>query len=167
MQINRAIRQLDRAGVAAAHISDHVLNTRNNRTTTVKRTEFLVRIRSAVQARDVIAGGSDLVIIARTVCVRELGLKEAIARMLLAADAGADVLYVEDISTKDELQAIVSSLSPKPVLLNAISRCQGAPLTCDEAEHLGAKIMGEQFSSLFTKRVLNYCLCKYFLSCQR
>jgi 2-methylisocitrate lyase-like PEP mutase family enzyme len=42
-------------------------------------------------------------------------LREAIRRLLAYGEAGADVLYAPGLRTRDDIQAIVSAVSPKPV----------------------------------------------------
>lgn len=49
-----------------------------------------------------------------------LGMEEAITRLKLAADAGADVCFIEGVKSKELLESTVAALAPKPVngLLN-------------------------------------------------
>jgi 2-methylisocitrate lyase-like PEP mutase family enzyme len=42
-------------------------------------------------------------------------MEEAIIRLKLAADAGADVCFIEGVKNKELLEATVAALSPKPV----------------------------------------------------
>jgi 2-methylisocitrate lyase-like PEP mutase family enzyme len=101
----------------------------------VSREEFITRIRAAVIARDQIPGGSDFVgiateslltilmfsfikvIIGRTDSAQVLGMEEAVLRLKLASDAGADVLFIEGVKSSDLLKSTVKALAPKPVLL--------------------------------------------------
>lgn len=55
------------------------------------------------------------VIIGRTDSAQVLGMEEAVTRLRLAADAGADVCFIEGVRTQADLEATVSALSPKPV----------------------------------------------------
>jgi 2-methylisocitrate lyase-like PEP mutase family enzyme len=55
------------------------------------------------------------VIIARTDSAQVLGMDEAILRLKLAADAGADVCFIEGVRTQALLEKTVAALSPKPV----------------------------------------------------
>ena len=74
-----------------------------------------MRIRAAIAARDAIPGGSDLVIIARTDSAQVLGMDEAVRRLKLAADAGADAAFIEGVKTKELLEKTVKALAPTPV----------------------------------------------------
>ena len=133
--VARTVRQYARAGVAALHIEDQVQTKRCGHLMgkqVVSREEFLTRIRAAVLARDSIPGGSDFVrhasmqevnyltghlkvIIARTDSAQVLGMDEAVQRLRLAADAGADVCFIEGVKTKELLESTVAALAPKPV----------------------------------------------------
>ncbi|KAJ7208276.1 Pyruvate/Phosphoenolpyruvate kinase-like domain-containing protein [Mycena pura] len=58
-------------------------------------------------------------------------MDEAILRLKLAADAGADVCFIEGVKTKELLE----------VLVNVISGGLTPPFTYKEAEAMGAKII--------------------------
>lgn len=123
--VARTVTQYARAGVAGMHIEDQVQTKRCGHLLgkqVVSREEFVTRIRAAVIARDAIPGGSDFVIIGRTDSAQVLGMDEAICRLKLAADAGADVCFIEGVKTKELLESTVTALAPKPVsiLLTAV-----------------------------------------------
>ncbi|KAJ6631543.1 oxaloacetate acetylhydrolase [Mycena sp. CBHHK59/15] len=142
--IARTVTQYARAGVAGLHIEDQVQTKRCGHLLgkqVVSREEFVTRIRAAVLARDSIPGGSDFVIIGRTDSAQVLGMDEAITRLKLAADAGADVCFIEGVKTKQLLEHTVAALAPKPVLVNVISGGLTPSFTSKEAEATGAKII--------------------------
>ena len=68
-------------------------------------------------------------------------MDEAIARLKLAADAGADVCFIEGVKTAELLKSTVAALAPKPVLVNVISGGLTPSFTCKEAGQFGAKII--------------------------
>lgn len=118
--VARTVQQYARAGVAGLHIEDQVQTKRCGHLLgkqVVSREEFITRIRAAVLARDAIPG-SDLVIIGRTDSAQVLGMEEAIYRLKLAANAGADVCFIEGVKTKELLESTVAALAPKPVRIN-------------------------------------------------
>ncbi|KAI0317182.1 Pyruvate/Phosphoenolpyruvate kinase-like domain-containing protein [Amylostereum chailletii] len=142
--VARTVLQYARAGVAACHIEDQVQTKRCGHLLgkqVVSREEFVTRIRAAVIARDSIPGGSDFVIIGRTDSAQVLGMDEAIIRLRLAADAGADVCFIEGVRTKELLESTVAALAPKPVLVNVISGGLTPSFTTKQAEEMGAKII--------------------------
>ena len=55
------------------------------------------------------------VIIGRTDSAQVLGMEEAVIRLKLAADAGADVCFIEGVKTEELLRSTVAALSPMPV----------------------------------------------------
>lgn len=83
------------------------------------------------------------VIIARTDCEQVLGMEQAIYRLMLAKEAGADVCFIEGVKSTEALERCVRALAPTPVLVNVISGGVTPPLTTDEAHKAGAKIISE------------------------
>lgn len=70
-------------------------------------------------------------------------MDEAVTRLKLAADAGADVCFIEGVKSAELLSSTVKALAPKPVLVNVISGGLTPSFTCKEAEDMGAKIISE------------------------
>jgi len=89
----RTVRECIRAGIAGAHIEDQLYPKRAHYhkyvAHAVPRREFADKIRFACRQRD--RSDPDFVVIARTDTCRFEGLKEAVARINMAADAGADL----------------------------------------------------------------------------
>jgi methylisocitrate lyase len=89
----RTVRECIRAGIAGTHIEDQLYPKRAHYhkyvAHAVPRKAFVDKIRFACRQRD--RSDPDFVIIARTDTCRFEGLKEAVARVNLAADAGADM----------------------------------------------------------------------------
>ncbi|THG97542.1 hypothetical protein EW026_g4477 [Hermanssonia centrifuga] len=142
--VARTVTKYARVGLAACHIEDQVQTKRCGHLMgkqVVSREEFITRIRAAVIARDSIPGGSDFVIIGRTDSAQVLGMDEALTRLKLAADAGADVCFIEGVKTAELLKSTVAALAPKPVLVNVISGGLTPSFTCQQAEEYGAKII--------------------------
>ncbi|KAG2104026.1 phosphoenolpyruvate pyruvate domain-containing protein [Suillus discolor] len=142
--VARTVYQYIRAGVAGMHIEDQVQTKRCGHLIgkqVVSREEFVTRIRAAVIARDSFPGNSNFVIIGRTDSAQVLGMEEAVYRLQLAADAGADVCFIEGVKTADLLASTVEALKPKPVLVNVISGGLTPSFTTKEAEALGAKVI--------------------------
>ena len=89
----RTVRECIRAGIAGTHIEDQLYPKRAHYhkyvAHAVPRKEFAAKIAYACRQRD--KSDPDFVVIARTDICRAEGLKEALARINLAADAGADL----------------------------------------------------------------------------
>ena len=77
----------------------------------------VARIRAARAAID--KAGGDVVFTGRAECflVGRPDLAEAIARLKAYADAGADCLYAPGIRTREQIDAVVKAVAPKPVNL--------------------------------------------------
>lgn len=84
-------------------------------------------------------------LIGRTDSAQILGMDEALYRLKLAADAGADVCFIEGVKTSELLRKTVATLAPKPVLVNVISGGLTPTFTYKEAEEMGAKIISKSF----------------------
>ena len=89
----RTIRECIRAGIAGVHIEDQLFPKRAHYHTYVAHNipfnEFRDKIRMACEQRD--KTDKDFVIIARSDACREQGYKEAVKRMLMSRDQGADM----------------------------------------------------------------------------
>src|SRR5262245_23458483 len=89
----RTVREFIRAGIAGTHIEDQLYPKRAHYhkyvAHAVPRRAFVDKISLACRERD--RSDPDFVVIARTDTCRFEGLKEAIARVNMAADAGADM----------------------------------------------------------------------------
>ena len=89
----RTVRECIRAGIAGAHIEDQLYPKRAHYhkyvAHAVPRKEFAAKIAFACRQRE--RSDRDFVIIARTDTCRFEGLKEAVARINMGADAGADL----------------------------------------------------------------------------
>ena len=89
------------------------------------------RIQAARAAID--ASGSGVLLTARAECFlvqHPHPLRESIRRLQAYAEAGADVLYAPGPRTRDDIQAIVKAVSPKPanILMSANTGLQVADL---------------------------------------
>jgi 2-methylisocitrate lyase-like PEP mutase family enzyme len=116
LQVRRTVQQYEAAGVAALHIEDQVAPKRCGHLSgkqVVPVDEFVGRIRAAVDART----DPDLVIIARTDAIAVTGFEDAVARAEAAAQAGADVLFVEAPTSEAEIETLPSRLQ-RPLLFN-------------------------------------------------
>jgi methylisocitrate lyase len=137
----RTVRECIRAGIAGAHIEDQLYPKRAHYhkyvAHAVPRKEFVDKIRFACKQRD--GSDPDFVIIARTDTCRFEGLKEAIARVNLAAEVGADMGLI--FPRNDEEMRKAPKLAGIP-LVYVISRGNrdGRPLpTAQQLANMGYK----------------------------
>ncbi|ETZ21998.1 oxaloacetate decarboxylase [Pedobacter sp. V48] len=64
-------------------------------------------------------------------------LKDTIKRLVAYADAGADVLFAPGLKTKEEIEAVVKAVAPKPV--NVIMGLTGGNFSLNMLEDMGVK----------------------------
>lgn len=118
VNVNFAVRTLERAGADAIQLEDQVSPKKCghfNGKAVVDTSEMLGKIRAAVDART----DPNLLIIARTDACAIHGFQAAIDRAHAFAEAGADVLFVEAVETIAEIEAL-PSLLPRPLLMNIV-----------------------------------------------
>ncbi len=113
--VERAGRELRRAGAAAIQIEDQVLEKRcghrpNKRL--VPRGEMRARVEALREG-----AGDDVAIVARTDALAVRGMDEAIERALDFARVGADVVFLEAAAGLDQYRAVADATS-LPVLAN-------------------------------------------------
>ena len=130
--IERAVRELERAGAAGVQIEDQAGAKRCGHRPgkeVVEPDEMVDRIRAAVSARR----DDDFVIVART------DAPDAAERAVAYADAGADVIFPEAQSTLDDYRRVVKAVSVS-VLANLTEFGLTPLLTLDELREAGVAI---------------------------
>ena len=138
MNILRTVEGFARAGCAAVMIEDQVAPKRCGHTegkSTVSRAEAAERIHAAVEAR----AGHDILILARTDARREHGLDEALARIEIFSKLGADILFVEEPYSIEEMTAICRSVDGYH-MANMLEGGQTPILPPEELSEIGFKI---------------------------
>ena len=114
--IERAVRELERVGVAGVQIEDQAGAKRCGHRpgkAVVETAEMVDRVRSAVGARR----DDSFVVVARTDAFAVEGLEPAVARASAYADAGADVIFAEALPSLPDFARFTGELS-RPVLAN-------------------------------------------------
>lgn len=130
------------AGVAALHLEDQVVNKRCGHLANkelVSEDVYLSRIRAAVTARHQNPG--DIVIIARTDALASLGFETAVTRLKKAIEVGADVAFLEGLTSKEDAIGLCKELAPTPVLLNMAHGGVTPTFSVGEAKEMGFKIV--------------------------
>jgi 2-methylisocitrate lyase-like PEP mutase family enzyme len=116
LNVQRAVRAYERAGVAGLHIEDQVSPKRCGHfggKRLIPPAEMAAKVQAAVDARR----DPDLVIIARTDALAVEGLEAALDRAALYAEAGADMTFVEAPRTLADIERIGRTLAV-PQLFN-------------------------------------------------
>ncbi|MCE1194848.1 MAG: isocitrate lyase/PEP mutase family protein [Acidovorax sp.] len=112
------VRTLERAGADCIQLEDQVSPKRCghfNGKDVVDAREMVGKIRAACDARR----DSDLLILARTDAAAVHGFDAAVERAGQYAEAGADILFVEAVTTAEQVRAL-PALLPQPQLINLV-----------------------------------------------
>jgi 2-methylisocitrate lyase-like PEP mutase family enzyme len=94
------------------------------------------RMKAARRAIDASGGDTLLIGRAENFVVGNTDLNDAIARLKAYSDAGADCLYAPGIKTREQIEAVVKAVAPKPVnlLIGGVS-----DFTLNEVAALGVR----------------------------
>ena len=142
LQVGRTVAQYMAAGVAALHLEDQVVNKRCGHLSNkelVPEEVFLSRIRAAVNARQQTPG--DILIIARTDALASLSYDAAINRLKKAIKTGADVAFLEGLTSREDAVRACKDLAPTPVLLNMAHGGVTPTFQVGEAREMGFRIV--------------------------
>ncbi|MFI0546345.1 MAG: oxaloacetate decarboxylase [Brachymonas sp.] len=116
--VYHAVRTLERAGADCIQLEDQVAPKRCghfNGKDVISTEEAVNKIKAAVDARR----DSDLLIMARTDAAAVHGFEAAVERAQKFAEAGADILFVEAVTTEAEIRALPQRLAT-PQLMNMV-----------------------------------------------
>jgi 2-methylisocitrate lyase-like PEP mutase family enzyme len=116
VNVHHTVRAFERAGVAGLMLEDQVWPKRCGHLKgkeVISAEEMVQKIRAAAEARV----DPDFVIKSRTDVLATHGLAEAIRRLNLYAEAGADLLFADAAMSIDDISAITKNVS-KPVSVN-------------------------------------------------
>lgn len=139
LNVQRTIREYERAGAAAIHIEDQVLPKRCGHLegkSLLSLEEAAQKIRAAVAART----DPDFMIIARCDALSLAGFDEVQRRCAAYLAAGADMLFVESPGSLDDVAAIPQRI-PGPHLFNMSAGGKIPPLNVSEIGSMGYKLM--------------------------
>lgn len=114
--IARTVKEMEKAGVAAVHMEDQVVQKRcghRPNKAIVSQQEMVDRVKAAVDARR----SDDFVIMARTDALAIEGLEAAIDRACACVEAGADMIFPEAMTELDMYQEFAKAVNV-PILAN-------------------------------------------------
>lgn len=118
LNVRHTVRVLERAGADCIQFEDQVAPKRCGHFSgkdVISTEEAVSKIKAAVDART----DPDLLVMARTDAAATLGFEAAIERAQKFSEAGADILFVEAVTTADEIRALPQRLK-KPQLMNMV-----------------------------------------------
>ncbi|GJG95101.1 oxaloacetate decarboxylase [Cupriavidus pauculus] len=164
LNVMQTVRVLERAGATAIQLEDQAMPKRCGHLdgkTVIGAAEMAGKIRAACDARR----DENTLIIARTDAVAVEGMDAALARAELYAEAGADVLFVEALRSREDMTAAIARLGKRaPLLANMVEGGKTPVLPAAELEEIGFRIV------IFpggTVRALSFALRDYLGSLQQ
>ncbi|MBN9265248.1 MAG: isocitrate lyase/PEP mutase family protein, partial [Hyphomicrobium sp.] len=138
MNVQRTVRAYGRAGAAAILIEDKI--TPRALTSAGKpclpREEARMKVRAAVQA----AKESGILIMARTDCRPTAGIEEAVARIEMFVEEGADILFLDSPADEPEIRRAVAAAAGRPSFAVLSPGAPRETPTQKRAAELGFKI---------------------------
>jgi 2-methylisocitrate lyase-like PEP mutase family enzyme len=139
INVMRTVRAYERAGVAALHIEDQQWPKRCGHfagKTLISTDEMVSKIKAAVDARR----DSDFIVIARTDAYSVEGFNAALERAGRYVEAGADMIFVEELRTVEQLAEVPRRFGI-PALYNMGGSGKTPFLTAGEIEELGFRVV--------------------------
>jgi 2-methylisocitrate lyase-like PEP mutase family enzyme len=161
LNVQRTVRMFEARGAAALQLEDQVTPKRCGHLADkalIARGEMVGKIKAALDARL----SSDLLLIARTDAVAVEGFERALDRAEAYVEAGADVLFVEAPTTREQQAEIARRFGSRvPVMANMVEGGKTPLLPASELQALGYRLV------IFpggTVRALASALGDYFAS---
>jgi methylisocitrate lyase len=160
--IGRAIRELERVGIAGVHLEDQVTAKRCGHLPgkqLAETEEMVKRIKAAVAARR----DRDFVIMARTDAAAVEGVELAIARAKRYVEAGADMIFAEALVSLDQYSTFTGAVGV-PVLANLTEFGKTPLFSLDQLRAAGVRLV---LYPLTAFRAMNYAAKKAYETIRR
>ena len=147
LNVMRTVKEFEKAGAAGLFIEDQTFPKRCGHLEgkqVISSEEMVAKIKAAVDARE----DSDFVIQARTDAIATHGIDEAIERANTYREAGADLLFIEAPTTKEQIIKINKEVNAPTVAIQG----EGAktPMTtAKELEKIGFSVVVYPGSALY------------------
>ena len=159
INVRRTVKGFYNAGFSAIMIEDQESPKRCGHTRgkkVISREDAITRMKAAIDERD---SGLDILIMARTDARFDLGINEAIERMKIFRELGADILFIEGPQNREEMYKICKELEG-PKMINLVEGGDTPILSFKELEDMGFRIAAFPLTILSasmkaTKEVLN------------
>jgi 2-methylisocitrate lyase-like PEP mutase family enzyme len=147
INVIRTVGAFEAAGVAGIHIEDQVAPKKCGHMDgklVIPAHEMAAKVRAAAEART----SPDFVIIARTDARAVEGFEAALARARLYLEAGADVLFIEALTSADEAARAARAFPGVPLLFNWAEGGKTPPVSLARLRELGYRIVIFPISTL-------------------
>ena len=139
LNMQRTIARLERAGANLIQIEDQTFPKRCGHLdgkTVVSTGEMLGKIKAALDARV----SRETLIVARTDAVAVEGFEPALERAERYREAGADVLFIEAVTSEAQMREVNARFAGTPLLANMVEGGQTPVKSAADLEALGYRI---------------------------
>jgi 2-methylisocitrate lyase-like PEP mutase family enzyme len=147
LNVIRTVGAYEAAGVAGIHIEDQLAPKKCGHLEgklLIPAEEMAEKVRAAVEART----QPEFVIIARTDARAVEGLERSLQRGRMYREAGADVLFIEALTSEAEAEEAVKAFPGVPLLFNWAEGGKTPPISLDRVKELGYRIVIFPISTL-------------------
>jgi len=137
LNVARTVREFERIGAAAIHLEDQVSPKKCGHYSgqeLISAEEMVQKLHAALDTR------CEMLIIARTDARGQAGLEEAIRRGRLYAEAGADLVFIEAPTSREEIEEIARSVSA-PLLINMFEGGKTPLIPAEDLAEMGYRLM--------------------------
>lgn len=140
LNVGRTVRAFERAGASAIQIEDQE-NTKAmanvGKRPLISQDAMVDKVKAALDARE----SADTLISARSDAVFTESVDQAIERANAYADAGADIVFVEGLTSSEDWRRLCSVVGPKaPVLFNLMKPGADGSPTFSDLQDVGYSI---------------------------
>jgi methylisocitrate lyase len=156
--IARTVKEMIKAGAAGFHLEDQVQAKRCGHRPNkmiVSQAEMVDRIKAAVDAKT----DPDFVIMARTDAFAVEGMTSAIERALACVEAGADMIFIEALTTLSDYQQFTEAVQC-PVLANVTEFGKTPLYTVEELKAVGIQLILYPLSAFRAMSQAAFCVYK-------
>ena len=140
INVRRTVEEYERAGVAGIHVEDQTFPKKCGHfeeKDVVPTDEMVGKIRAATDARE----DEEFVVIARTDARAVEGFDAAVERSEAYLDAGADALFFEAPTTREELERVGETFPDAPLVANMTEGGKTPLFTASEFEAMGYDVV--------------------------
>ena len=137
INVTRTVKVFEEAGVAAIQLEDQITPKKCghfNGKEVISAEEMAQKIHAAVQAR------KEMLIVGRTDSLATHGIDEAIRRANIYAEAGADIIFVEAPTQKEQIAELPKQIKA-PLLFNMTEGAKTPIISHDELQEMGYRIV--------------------------
>jgi 2-methylisocitrate lyase-like PEP mutase family enzyme len=137
LNVSRTVEVYEDAGVAALQLEDQITPKRCghfNGKEVISAEEMVQKINAALKAR------KEMLVIARTDSLATHGMEEAVRRAKMYARTGADLIFVEAPTQKEQIAALPKQIDA-PLLFNMTEGAKTPAMTHDELQEMGYRVI--------------------------